>query len=269
MTAAAARPVAVRDWNPALYTRFEAERTRPAADLLARVPFAAQELRDAVDLGCGPGNSTALIAARFPAAALTGIDRSVAMLAAARQRLPALRFEQADIADWVPAAPPQLIFANASLHWLPDQAAQLQRLFGLLRPGGVLAVQVPDNLDEPSHRLMRATAAAGPWAAALRDADACRSPPLAAAQVYDLLAPAAASVEVWRTVYQHPLGSVRAIVDWLRASGLRPFLEPLDAAAQAAFLAAYEARLDAAYAPRADGQRLLAFPRLFHVSRRR
>lgn len=256
------------DWNPALYTRFEAERTRPAVELLARVPLDAAAVHHAVDLGCGPGNSTELVAARFPAAAVTGIDNSPAMLEAAARRLPAHRFELADIAGWVPATPPQLIFANAALQWLPDQERQLPRLLGLLAPGGVLAVQVPDNLDEPSHRLMRETAAAGPWAAAIGDPGAVRSPRLPPSRIYDLLAPRAEFVDVWQTVYRHPMPSPRAIVDWLRSTGLRPFLDPLDAVQREAFLRDYEARIDAAYPARADGLRLLAFPRLFFVARR-
>jgi trans-aconitate 2-methyltransferase len=257
------------DWNPALYTRFEAERTRPAVELLARVPLEAGAVHVAVDLGCGPGNSTELVAQRFPAAAVTGIDNSSAMLQAAAQRLPGHRFELADIGRWSPAAPPQLIFANAALQWLPDQDAQLPRLFALLSPGGVLAVQVPDNLDEPSHRLMRETAAAGPWAAKIGDAGALRSPRLPAPRIYDLLAPQAEFVDVWQTVYQHPMPSARAIVDWLRSTGLRPFVEPLDEPEREAFLRDYEARIAAAYPARADGLRLLAFPRMFFVACRR
>ena len=257
------------DWDPALYRRFEGERTRPAVELLARVPLDAHAVRHAADLGCGPGNSTELVAARFPAAAVTGIDNSPAMLEAAAKRLPGLRFERADIGTWVPREAPQLVFANAALQWLPDQERQLPRLMGLLAPGGVLAAQLPDNLDEPSHRLMRETAAAGPWAATIGDPGAVRAPRLPVARVYDLLAPLAASVDVWQTVYQHPVPSARAIVDWLRSTGLRPFLDPLDDAEREAFLADYETRLAAAYPPRADGLRLLAFPRLFFVARRR
>ena len=138
------------DWDPALYRRFESERTRPAIDLLARVPLT--EARDVVDLGCGPGNSTELLAARYPQARIVGIDASEAMLASARERLPRLRFERADIADWRPARPPTLIFANAVLQWLPGHAVLLPRLFDSLAPGGVLALQMPDNLDQPRHR---------------------------------------------------------------------------------------------------------------------
>ena len=257
------------DWNPALYTRFEDERTRPAAELLARVPLDAPRL--ACDLGCGPGNSTALIAARFPDAEVLGLDSSPAMLESARGRLPDLTFAQADAATWVPERAPDLIFANAVLQWLPDHATLLPRLFGLLAPGGVLAVQMPDNLAEPTHRLMREVAAAGPWAATIGDpAVAGRlGRMLEPAAYYDLLAPLAAEVDVWRTAYHHRMADAAAIVDWVSATGLRPFLDPLDSEGRADFLAAYTAVIETAYPPRSDGRRLLAFPRVFIVARAR
>jgi trans-aconitate 2-methyltransferase len=254
------------DWNPALYRRFEDERTRPAAELLARVPLQAP--RTAVDLGCGPGNSTELIVQRYPGATVTGTDNSPAMVEAARQRLPGVAFELSDIADWQPARPPDLAYANASLQWVPDHARLLPRLLDAVAPGGVLAVQMPDNLDEPSHVLMRETAADARFAAAIGDADKLRARVLSVADYYDLLAPMA-EVDVWRTIYQHPMDDAAAIVQWLRSTGLRPFLDPLPAALQKEYLAEYQRRIDAAYPPRADGRRLLAFPRLFIVARRR
>ncbi|MBX3643943.1 MAG: trans-aconitate 2-methyltransferase [Rubrivivax sp.] len=254
------------DWNPALYRRFESERTRPAIELLARVPLA--EAPYAVDLGCGPGNSTELLAARYAQAEIVGVDSSEAMLASARERLPGLRFELADIATWRPARPPALIFANAVLQWLPDHATLLPRLFDSLAPGGVLALQMPDNLDEPSHRAMRELAAQPPWSAWLPHAAALREKPLAAAAYYDLLAPRAAAVDVWHTVYRHPMASPEAIVDWLRSTGLRVFVDPLPEPEREGYLRAYRARIADAYPARADGQRLLDFPRLFVVARR-
>lgn len=254
------------DWNPDLYRRFEDERTRPAAELLARVPLAAPAT--VVDLGCGPGNSTELLAARYPQAELSGLDSSAAMLAAARERLPGLRFEQADLTDWAAPAPVDLLYANAVLQWLPGHEALLPRLLRLLTPGGVLALQMPDNLDQPSHRAMRETAAEPPFAAAIGDAGRLRGRLLSAEAYYDLLAPHA-EVDLWRTTYHHHMADAAAIVDWLRATGLRPFLDALaEPALQARFLAAYQARIEAAYPPRADGSRLLAFPRLFIVARR-
>ena len=254
------------DWNPALYRRFESERTRPAIELLARVPLA--EARCVVDLGCGPGNSTELLAARWPQAEVIGIDSSEAMLASARQRLPQLHFERADVADWQPARAPDLIFANAVLQWVPGHEALFPRLFSLLAPAGVLAVQMPDNLDEPSHRAMRDLAALPPWSPWLADAAALREKPLAATAYYDLLAPRAAAIDVWHTLYRHPMASPEAIVDWLRSTGLRVFVDPLPEAERAGYLSAYRVRIDAAYPARSDGRRLLDFPRLFIVARR-
>lgn len=255
------------DWNATLYRRFERERTRPAADLLAQVAHPAARI--VVDLGCGPGNSTALLAVAFPEAKVTGIDTSPTMLANARERCPTCLFDQADIASWDPDAPPDVIFANASLQWVPDHASLLPRLLACLAPGGVLAVQMPDNRQEPSHRAMREVAAEPPFAALVDGTAAGRVGLLSLEAYYDLLASQAGSVEVWRTTYNHPMASPGAIVDWVRSTGLRPFIDPLSAEHRAVFLARYETAIDAAYPPRADGQRLLAFPRLFIVARAR
>ncbi|WP_326536496.1 trans-aconitate 2-methyltransferase [Pseudorhodoferax sp.] len=256
------------DWNPALYRRFEDERTRPAAELLARVPLAGATF--AVDLGCGPGNSTELLVRRFAQARVVGVDNSASMLVSARERLPGAEFVESDIATWSPAPgeAPDLLFANASLQWVPDHAELLPRLFGLLAPGGVLAVQMPDNWQEPSHRLMREVARDPAWAAQIGDAERLRTPLLGITRYYDVLAPLAAEVDVWHTIYQHRMADASAIVQWLSSTGLRPFVDPLSDTLRAGFLAEYTRRIDAAYPPRADGQRLLAFPRQFIVARK-
>ena len=255
------------DWNPALYRRYEDERTRPAAELLARVPLT--EATQAVDLGCGPGNSTELLVQRFAGAAVVGIDNSEAMLASARERLPQARFEFGDIATWQPALPPHLIYANAALQWVPDHEALIPRLFAALAPGGVLAIQMPDNREEPTHRLMRAVAAEAPWAEPIGNADRLRTLLLPLSGYYDLLAPTAAKVDVWHTVYQHPMADAAAIVEWVRGTGLKPFVDRLPADLQASYLAEYERRVNEAYPARTDGKRLLAFPRMFIVAQRK
>ena len=254
------------DWNPALYTRYEDERTRPAAELLARVPLA--EAARVVDLGCGPGNSTELLARRFPQADVLGIDNSEAMLVSARKRLPQARFEFGDIGRWTPDVAPDLIYANAALQWVPDHDTLVPRLFAALAPGGVLAIQMPDNRAEPTHRLMREVASEAPWREPIGDADRLRTALLGIGGYYDLLARDAAHVDVWHTIYQHPLASPAAIVEWVRATGLKPFIDRLTPALRTSYLAEYERRVDAAYPPRADGRRLLAFPRLFIVARK-
>ncbi len=254
------------DWNPALYSRFEEERTRPAAELLARVRIDTPQR--VVDLGCGPGNSTELLVGRYPSAHIVGIDNSEAMLAAARKRLPSVTFELRDVVEWKPAAPMDLVFANAALQWVPAHEQLFPQLFSTLAPGGALAVQVPDNLDEPSHALMRDVARDSRFASSITDADKARSRILPAQRYYDLLAPQA-DVDVWRTTYYHLMADAAAIVQWLRSTGLKPFIEALTPDLQKAYLAEYERRIDAAYPPGADGKRLLAFPRLFIVARRR
>jgi len=254
-------------WNPALYRRFEDERTRPARELLARVPL-TQATR-VIDLGCGPGNSTELLVERFPDARVTGTDTSKAMLDSARERLPQCEFEEADVRTWQARESPGLIFANAVLQWVPEHEQLFPRLFRALSPGGVLAVQMPDNLNEPTHRAMRELASSGPWANALVDAAQVRSPIPPAETYYDLLAAEASAIDIWRTTYHHPMSSASEIVDWVRATGLRPFLEPLSETQLESFLSEYQQRIAEAYPARADGKRLLAFPRLFIVASRK
>ncbi len=254
------------DWNARLYLQFEDERTRPARDLVAQIPLeAAQRV---VDLGCGPGNSTEILAHRYPEAEVIGIDTSPDMLAVARKRLPHNTFIEADVATFTLPEPADVILANAVLQWVPDHARLLPHLMAQLAPGGVLAVQMPDNLNEPTHVGMRAVAAEGPWAAALAGAAAARTILPSPAYYYDLLSIHAVQVDVWRTVYHHPLANPAAVVEWMKGTGLRPFLDLLEPAQKPDFLAAYEARLARDFPPRADGRVLLAFPRLFLVARR-
>ncbi len=252
------------DWNPTLYARFSSERDRPIADLLARVDLAAP--KRIVDLGCGAGASTAPLLARWPEARVLGIDTSPAMLEKARASLPAARFEEADAATWAPEVPVDLIFSNAALQWLPDHETLLPRLMGLLAPGGVLAVQMPDNLDEPSHALMRAVARRPAFAGPLAEVIGSRTRIGSFETIYDLLAPTSTRVDIWRTTYVHPLAGPDAIVEMISSTGLRPFLDALDETTRPAFLEAYRAEIAAAYPPTRDGRVLFRFPRLFFVA---
>jgi trans-aconitate 2-methyltransferase len=249
------------DWSPSTYLKFEDERTRPAADLLARVPLTAPTT--VVDMGCGPGNSTELLVARFPEAAATGLDSSPNMLAEARKRLPDAAFAEADATTWVPEPGTDLVFANAIYQWVPDHLAQLPRVVSALPEGGVLAVQMPDNMAEPSHVLMRQTAAEGPWAERLRDAARVPLPPVRT--YYDAFRPVARHIDIWHTIYNHVLDGPEAIVEWVKSTGLRPFIDPLTADERAEFLARYLAYITDAYPRTVDGKVLLRFPRLFMV----
>ena len=254
-----------QDWQAKQYVLFENERTRPVRDLLAAVP--ATDVRSAVDIGCGPGNSTEALAARLPGAVVSGMDSSPDMIEAARKRMPQFQFEVSDISTWDAHGPYDLILANAVLQWVPDHEQLFASLVAKLAPGGSLAVQMPDNLDEPAHRLLREIAADGPWAARLTGLE--RTLRYDAGWYYALLEPLCARVDVWRTVYHHPLaGGADAVVEWFKGSALRPFLAELDAAGQAAFLRRYRDAIAEAYPALADGTVLLPFPRLFIVATR-
>jgi trans-aconitate 2-methyltransferase len=253
-------------WDARQYLKFEDERTRPPRDLLAQVPL--REPRRVIDLGCGPGNSTELLAARFPGTEVVGLDTSPDMLRQARARLPGVSFVEGDIATWVPPAATDLLFANAVIQWVPDHPAVLQRLLAALPPGGVLAVQMPDNTNEPALALMREVASVGPWAPALAAANAARDDLPTPGGYYDLLRPLCAHLDIWHTVYNHVLAGPEGIVEWFKGSALRPFLDALDPALQAGYLAAYAVAIARAYPPRFDGKVLLRFPRLFIVAMR-
>lgn len=255
------------EWSAVQYAKFERERTRPAADLLAQVATAG--VTRAVDLGCGPGNSTALLVDAFPHAHVVGIDLSEDMLAAARERLPGVEFLSGDIAVWHPEEPVDVVFANAALQWVPDHEWVFPALLDALAPGGTLAVQMPDNLDEPTHALMRAVAAEGPWAERMAGVDDARAPRHPADWYYALLAGhGAGAVDVWRTTYFHPLAGAGAVVEWLKGTGLRPYLERLEPDETDLFLERYGAAIAEAYPALAGGTVLLPFPRLFIVATR-
>jgi trans-aconitate 2-methyltransferase len=261
-------------WSAQQYLAFEDERTRPVRDLLAGLP--PIEARTAIDIGCGPGNSTEVLAARFPKATVSGFDRSPDMIAAARKRLPGLRFEVLELQSWIAPASPgssppgdsiDVVLANAVLQWLPDHAAVFPALVAKLAPGGCLAVQVPDNLDEPAQKLMREVANENPWRAKLVGADRARVQIDSAEGYYRLLRARCRRVDVWRTTYYHPLADANAIVEWFKGTGLRPFLDPLGPPERAAYLARYAERLASLY-PSQSGGVLLPFPRLFMVAQR-
>jgi trans-aconitate 2-methyltransferase len=252
------------DWSAQQYLKFEDERTRPSRDLLAQIPLA--DARKVVDIGCGPGNSTELLVKRWPQAAVTGIDTSADMLRQARERLPAQKFIETNVAHWAPPENTDVLFANAIFQWVPGHLKQLQRLAGALPRGGVLAVQMPDNLDEPVHVLMREVAQSGPWREQLADKARMRDALPTPGGYYDALRPICSRLDIWHTIYNHVLDDAAAVVEWVKGTGLRPFLDPLEVPERKQYLAEYAARVAAAYPPQADGKVLLRFPRLFIVA---
>jgi trans-aconitate 2-methyltransferase len=251
------------NWDSVQYLRFATERSRPARDLMARVPLETPKV--VYDLGCGAGNITRLLAERWPAAEITGVDSSPEMLAKARTSgNGAIRWEEADLRTWKPARPADLFYSNAALQWLDDHASVFPRLAGLLAPGSVLAVQMPRNHCEPSHTLITETIEDGPWAGRLRS---LIRPPVAAPEAYyDWLSPVVLRLEIWETIYWQILDGDNPVVEFTKGTALRPFLEALEDDERRAFLDAYAKRVLAAYPPRLDGRTLFPFRRLFIVA---
>ena len=251
-------------WSASQYVKFEDERTRPARDLLAQVPM--ERIERAVDLGCGPGNSTELIIDRYGATGVSGLDSDLNMLEAARKRLPGTDFVEADLSTWQPKPPVDLLFANAVFQWLPNHLDIFERLMDGLTPGGALAVQMPDNLTEPTHLLMEETAHAGPWKAAFEARSVRRAPLPAPSSYYSRLIGKAKRVDIWHTAYNHPMADAADIVEWVKGTGLRPYLDHAGDQHREAFLADYLARVEKAYPEMSDGRVLLRFPRIFVVA---
>jgi trans-aconitate 2-methyltransferase len=250
-------------WDPAQYLKFAGPRLRPALDLLQHIDLAAPAA--VYDLGAGAGNVTRLIAARWPEAHIVGVDSSAEMLAKAGAENPAIEWQQADLGSWRPSRPADLIYSNAALHWLDDHANLLPALLRGLRPGGVLAVQMPRNFAAPSHTLITETALAGPWRPVLEPL--LRPSPVAEPGFYyDLLAPRTASLDIWETEYLQVLDGANPVKEWTKGTWLGPLLGALDEPERSRFEAAYGERVAAAYPPRRDGRTLFPFRRMFLIA---
>ena len=249
-------------WDPTTYLAFANERTRPAAELLARI--SSERPQRVADLGCGPGNSTALLVSRWPDATIEGVDPSQTMLEQARASSVRARWVNADVADWAPEYLCDIIFSNATFQWLEHHEVLLPRLMNKLAKTGVFAFQVPRNFDAPSHVLMRETAQQGPWADTLSRIR--RMGVLSPEQYYDLLSPLASRLDIWETEYLHVLEGEDPVFRWVSGTGLRPYADALAGERREAFLASYRAKLREAYPRRTNGTTVFPFRRLFVVA---
>lgn len=249
-------------WDANLYLQFADERARPAADLIAHI--ALEMPGRIIDLGCGPGTSTEQLHGRWPHAEITGLDSSAEMLAKARKNHPDWRWVQSDIAGWKAESPFDLVFANASLHWVPGHESLFLHLLRQAAAGGALAAQMPAHSGSPAHRLLKEVAAefAGPLSGF--------EYPLWIGEpefYYDVLAKHASSVDVWQTVYHHPLAGPEKVVEWIRGSGMRPYLEALpDEMTRQRFEQRCLERFADAFPRQKNGKILLPYPRVFIVA---
>lgn len=253
-------------WDPTHYLKFANERTQPSLDLISRIALEAPAR--VIDLGCGPGNSTAALKRRWPQAHVIGLDNSAEMIAAARKAEPAGDWQLADVSTWSDPNPFDLVFSNATLQWLHDHANLFPRLMAQVAAGGALAVQMPDTsgVSMPIRDLIRQVADQPKWRDRLQQAHRAtqtESPSV----YYDILRPHCAHMDLWVTEYNHVLPNSAGVVDWLSSTGLRPYFDGLgNAAERDMFVNELNARVSQVYLPQADGRVLFPFRRVFVVA---
>lgn len=253
-------------WDPEQYLRFSGQRERPFFELLARVP--GDPPGQVVDLGCGPGTTTATLTSRWPGARILGIDSSPAMIeqAHALAQPPQLRFELQDIRAFdAPAGSVDLILSNAALQWVPGHLDLLERWVACLSRQGRIAIQVPRNFEQPSHRLLFDLADSPQWSGKLASVERTLDLP-SPVEYYERLRELGATVDMWQTTYHQVLRGADPVLEWVRGTALRPYLDALESEDAAAFTSIYAAALREAYPQRASGETLFPFHRLFMVA---
>ncbi|MCY4231519.1 MAG: methyltransferase domain-containing protein [Alphaproteobacteria bacterium] len=255
-------------WDPGQYLRFGGHRLRPALELFQRV--AHDNVRLAVDMGCGTGDIARAMARRWPEAEVRGHDLSDAMLetAAAVDAEARVVWSAADFRDWRPDWPVDVLYANAVYHWADDHETLFPRLLSALAPGGVFAAQMPMSWSEPSHSGLRDVLDEHGFGTPELRRRLARKWVAEADWYYGLFRPLVSELDIWETRYIQVLHGTDPVLEWVKGTGLRPVLEALEGPEKDRFLALYAARLRALYPPRERGETLYPFPRLFIVARR-
>jgi len=252
------------DWNSAQYLKFKNERTQPAVDLVNRIN--ADNPKKIIDIGCGPGNSTAVLANRFSGSYILGVDSSEDMISAARKHLPDLDFKLCDISCGLSELDHDfdIVFSNACIQWVPNHKQLLKQLMGLLRKGGIMAVQIPMNFNEPIHRIINEVSASEKWKGYFPGTRIFYT--LTQSEYFDILSELSENFTLWETVYYHVMKSHNDILEWYRGTGLRPYLDALDKEKQAEFENDIMERVRESYTVQKNGEIIFRFPRFFFTA---
>ena len=250
------------EWNPEKYLLFKKQRTQPSIDLAKRV----QEYNPntIVDIGCGPGNSTAVLKSVFPNAHILGIDSSEKMIEKAKKEHSDIAFRLCSAEDLADSY--DLIFSNACLQWIPDHETLIPNLMSKLNNGGVLAVQVPMNGGEPLFQIIKEVAADSKWNFA--DVHFEKNDVLTPAEYFDILSGCSSSFEIWETVYYHAIPSHEHLIEWVRSTRLRPYLDVLSDADKTLFEQEILDKAKIAYPFTGSGEVILKFRRFFFIARK-
>ena len=256
--------MAEQDWNPELYLKFDKERTQPSIDLVSRIDF--DDPSSIIDIGCGPGNSTQVLARRWPSASITGVDNSAAMIRKAGRDFPQQTWILLDAGSDAIPGKYDIVYSNAAIQWIPDHAALLEKFHDLLTDKGLLALQVPLFWDMPLGKAIKAIAKEERWVSRMQGA----SDKLVvhdAGFYYDCLAALFGSISMWQTDYMHLMPSHEAILVMIRSTGLRPYMERLDDEGEKRdFEEQVRQAIKKEYPAQRDGWVIFPFKRLFFVA---
>lgn len=252
------------DWNSKQYLKFKKERTQPAIDLVNRIQL--ENPSKIIDIGCGPGNSTQVLAARFPNAQILGIDSSENMIATARKQYPNLKFKVCDAANDLKNLGNDfdLVFSNACIQWIENHHRLLPSMMGLLKNGGVLAVQTPMNYEEPIHKLIQEVTALPKWRTFFPNPRLFYN--LTQEEYFDLLSEISPEFSIWQTTYFHTMKSHQDILEWYRSTGLKPYLDVLTEDEKISFEQDIMNGIKSAYPKQINGEIIFRFPRFFFTA---
>ncbi len=255
------------DWNSEMYLKFKAQRTQPAIDLARRVGDFVKAPAEIIDLGCGPGNSTRVLKNRFPEARIIGADNSKNMLEKAMSENPDLEFTELDISGDVSGAGKyDVVFSNACLQWVLGHRELFPKIFAMVKPGGVLAAQIPMNFDEPIHKIISRIVESAEWKPKIGQERLFGT--LSISEYYDLLSGLTNDFEIWQTVYCHRMPSIESIIEWYSSTGLRTYLAALSEKDGERFINEISAELECEYPKQANGEIIFRFPRFFFIARK-
>lgn len=252
------------DWNSTQYVKFINERTQPAIDLVNRIDM--ENTKKIIDIGCGPGNSTYVLASKFQDAYVLGIDNSQSMITKAKEDHPSIDFQLYDADGDLSALGDDfdLVFSNACIQWLPSHEQLLKKMIGLLRKDGVLAIQTPMNFDEPIHKIIKGTANSREWKGYF---PSLREPfNLKQEEYFDILTNISSGFSMWETTYMHQLKSHYDIIEWYRSTGMKPYLDVLSDKDTVLFEREIFEKVEKAYEIQKNGDIIFRFPRFFFIA---
>lgn len=255
-----------KDWNPNLYLKFDNERSRPSVDLVARIK--SEHPVSIIDVGCGPGNSTQVLHRKWPAAQIIGVDNSPAMIEKAKEDYP----EQ----DWLLFDADKdriidtfdIVFSNAAIQWIPNHEDLIKRFSEMLNEYGMLAVQIPLFFDMLLGKSIHEIAESDKWnnkTGGVRQLFTIHTPEF----YFDILSKYFKKIDIWTTNYFHTMESHTAILEMIRSTGLKPYLERLEIDAERdAFEAEVLDGIVRDYPSQNNGKVLFPFTRLFFVAQK-